>query len=1397
MRIFKRVCTPFIACLLAMLLLFSVTACSPVSGGKYRITYHESINELYLVQTYDAGENSVEPPAPSKANNTFAGWYEDSTGAGSAFVFGQKVTADIDLYAKWTPDSTDPGTGGGTGGQTPGGNQPGTGGETDPETGGGSGGQTPEVQKVTVHFNTHGGASMSDVQIDKGTSFNPGEATGKLGYTFEGWYTDSACTQRFIPNVTVINEETTLHAKWIETEHSGGTQTTYFTVTFKVDGETYGEVQSVAQYSKATKPITPQKDGHAFVAWYEESSFDNVYDFTKPVTANITLFAKFEEIAANLISVGAYNESIYATWKEGAPASAKVEFKLASEADTAYREVEKPLIRLTDDTSVSRVDVVGLSKGSYIFRITPSSGDAIVTPAVEVQEYDRSGYAHFQYTDGVGAYKDNGELKDGALVIYVTEANKNSVLDNAAQSANIFVYHANSHSYTPVDTSDATFRNYFTTTTTSAGVTPGVQTGIGEILNNRRYSGNDRMGVGIAKLCSVYGAVAVRFIGKITSTLNSDGKTTSIRGLTDYDSTDNGGSKGDNGQMARMVNAHDLTLEGIGEDSMIEGFGFHFISSVLGRTNDSNSNKMGKSFEARNLTFQNYPEDALGMEGEQGILNNSGSISDSSRAESDLCSPVERCWVHHCSFLPGHASPTTDSDKSEGDGSCDFKRGQYYTMSYCYYENCHKTNLIGSGDTSLQYNITFHHSYWKQCESRMPLLRRANIHFYNNFISGDQNDSKHKLSYVTSARANCFMFSEANYYDGCKTTVEIDSGGVVKSYNNEIYADFKGSAATKVTSRTATVANSCKFIYRNIDYSHFDTDSTLFYYDSVNHVSDCLLDDAVTARRKCIMYAGANGRGTDDTSMMQYTPTTPVTLDNNNDVAITLPTSTSESYSNNGVLFRNLTGASSETIKFKGQGIFFTLNATATLTVTTTSTGDDAPELVRSDAKIMSHAFTGTLKIELAAGSYFIASGQKDKQCVISAISFNGKQISKEEKFNTLKDAVDELPDAADVPEATAALGEKLDAVAAAAGALTATEIEEFKTANPGYSEKYQEVLAKYSELRVNAVKELIDDIGTVDENAGDRISAARKAYAELTATEQAQVDNYKTLTDAEAAFEQYRVTSLIKRIEAFQTEVNGLTSDTATAEKVKELADKGDDLTGEYDAMGVGEMDDGTDKTNLEEAKEKLDAALEKLAGYENLHEFLDVLQHFKDYDHDADGNNNLLQCPEYGKLVAAYGKLTPEQVSGLTQSDKQLYDDTVAAHDALMADVVEFHFNNGVPTIVDPDGSKTNVFEGTVTHVKSTKVDVFGLNVSGFKLDSNGTLKITLTQKTRITFYVLTTKTFKFTGGTTAPKISAFRENAEGVLYAVDVEFEAGTYDMVKDGGENDIYYAVVQAL
>jgi hypothetical protein len=79
-----------------------------------------------------------------------------------------------------------------------------------------------------------------------------------------------------------------------------------------------------------------------------------------------------------------------------------------------------------------RTDLLGLSAGNHSVKIIPFSAgkesDGVPTVlTVGVSAYDRSGYAHFKYNDGVGAYKDNGTLKDNAIVLYVTDENKNSV----------------------------------------------------------------------------------------------------------------------------------------------------------------------------------------------------------------------------------------------------------------------------------------------------------------------------------------------------------------------------------------------------------------------------------------------------------------------------------------------------------------------------------------------------------------------------------------------------------------------------------------------------------------------------------------------------------------------------------------------------------------------------------------------------------------------------------------------------------------------------------------------------------------------------------------------------------------------------------------------------------
>ena len=77
-----------------------------------------------------------------------------------------------------------------------------------------------------------------------------------------------------------------------------------------------------------------------------------------------------------------------------------------------------------------RADVMGLAAGTYTIKVVPVTsgveGTATETSTVTVLSHDRTGFAF----DGVrvpGAYKADGTPKDGAVVLYITENNKNTV----------------------------------------------------------------------------------------------------------------------------------------------------------------------------------------------------------------------------------------------------------------------------------------------------------------------------------------------------------------------------------------------------------------------------------------------------------------------------------------------------------------------------------------------------------------------------------------------------------------------------------------------------------------------------------------------------------------------------------------------------------------------------------------------------------------------------------------------------------------------------------------------------------------------------------------------------------------------------------------------------------
>ena len=128
-------------------------------------------------------------------------------------------------------------------------------------------------------------------------------------------------------------------------------------------------------------------------------------------------------------------ETAYVKWTPVTGATGyNVYVKSASASDSAYVQLDDELIRKYP--SYMRADAVGLKAGDYVMKIVPlnngkeNTAAAIVSDKLTVKAHDRSGFTFSSNSpakNGVGAYNNDGTLKSGASVLYVTEANKNTV----------------------------------------------------------------------------------------------------------------------------------------------------------------------------------------------------------------------------------------------------------------------------------------------------------------------------------------------------------------------------------------------------------------------------------------------------------------------------------------------------------------------------------------------------------------------------------------------------------------------------------------------------------------------------------------------------------------------------------------------------------------------------------------------------------------------------------------------------------------------------------------------------------------------------------------------------------------------------------------------------------
>ena len=141
-------------------------------------------------------------------------------------------------------------------------------------------------------------------------------------------------------------------------------------------------------------------------------------------TASRINFTKIAQGAVQIKQANGWQESAYIEW---APLKGANNYKVYIKGGDIkeYKKLDDQLVR--DYGTFGRADAVGLKAGAYSIKVVPVINNkedetkASEATSLTVSNYDRQGYAHFKRTEGVGAYNNDGTLKTGAIVLYVTK----------------------------------------------------------------------------------------------------------------------------------------------------------------------------------------------------------------------------------------------------------------------------------------------------------------------------------------------------------------------------------------------------------------------------------------------------------------------------------------------------------------------------------------------------------------------------------------------------------------------------------------------------------------------------------------------------------------------------------------------------------------------------------------------------------------------------------------------------------------------------------------------------------------------------------------------------------------------------------------------------------------
>ena len=293
------------------------------------------------------------------------------------------------------------------------------------------------------------------------------------------------------------------------------------------------------------------------------------------LTMLLMFFATVANASVTITSSGGWFESAYVEFSTDGSAYYNVYY---STNKSTWTKIDDQLVRKYGSNK-GRADVLGITAGTYYIKVASVASNGkessnTVSGALSVKAHDRGGFAHLNWSKGIGAYQNNGTLKSGANILYITKSNAKTITMTIPTASN------KTASFTGLQTIIDAWTKAYSKGWSSAPLDI-------RILGTLSYADMDKF--------------------------SSSAEGIQIKGATTYADCP-------------------ITIEGVGNDAVVHGFGF-LIRNLT-------------DLELRNFAIMDCLDDCVSMD-----TGNS------------------HIWVHNLDLFYGQAG--SDADQKKGDGTSD------------------------------------------------------------------------------------------------------------------------------------------------------------------------------------------------------------------------------------------------------------------------------------------------------------------------------------------------------------------------------------------------------------------------------------------------------------------------------------------------------------------------------------------------------------------------------------------------------------------------------------------------------------------------------------------------------------------------------------------------------